>query len=289
MGGDEAAKNLWEKNTAIKTLMQKEKLKDLHEVQSYFVKRVEKIIQSKGKKLMGWDEILEGGLAPKASVMSWRGMKGGIEAAKMGHKVVMSPTDFAYLDYMQGDPVTEPLVYASLRLNQTYKFDPVPPGVDPKLILGGQGNLWTEQIQNMRAVQYMIWPRGLAIAESVWSPKEKKDWNGFVERVEKQMERMDVQQIKYARTMYEPVFITSYDADKNIKVELNTEVEGLAIHYSFDESHPDQFYPKYTVPLIIPKDVANLKLITYRDGKPVGRQINMPVEELKKRAERNKK
>ena len=289
MGGDEAAKNLWEKNTAIKTLMQKEKLKDLHEVQSYFVKRVEKIIQSKGKKLMGWDEILEGGLAPKASVMSWRGMKGGIEAAKMGHKVVMSPTDFAYLDYMQGDQVTEPLVYASLRLNQTYKFDPVPPGVDPKLILGGQGNLWTEQIQNMRAVQYMIWPRGLAIAESVWSPKEKKDWNGFVQRVEKQMERMDVQQIKYARTMYEPVFITSYDTDKNIKVELNTEVEGLDIHYSFDESHPDQFYPKYTVPLIIPKDVANLKLITYRDGKPVGRQINMPVEELKKRAERNKK
>ena len=289
MGGDEAAKNMWEKNAAINALMKKEKLKDMHEVQSYFVKRVEKIIQSKGKKLMGWDEILEGGLAPNASVMSWRGMKGGIEAAKMGHKVVMSPTDFAYLDYMQGDPVTEPLVYASLRLNQTYKFDPVPPGVDPKLILGGQGNLWTEQIQNMRAVQYMIWPRGLAIAESVWSPKEKKDWNGFVQRVEKQMERMDIQQIKYARTMYEPVFISSYDTDKNIKVELSTEVRGLDIHYSFDESHPDQFYPKYTAPLIIPKDAAQLKLVTYRDGKPTGRQINMPIEELKKRAERNKK
>lgn len=289
MGGDEAAKNLWEKNAAIKALMKKEGLKDMHEVQSYFVKRVEKIIQSKGKKLIGWDEILEGGLAPSATVMSWRGMKGGIEAAKMGHQVVMSPTDFVYLDYMQGDAITEPSVYATLRLNQTYKFDPVPAGVDKKYILGGQANIWTEQIQNLRALQYMLWPRGLAVAESVWSPKEKKDWGSFVQRVEKQMERLDIQQTKYARTMYEPVFIVSNDKDKNIKVELSTEVQGLDIHYSFDESHPDQFYPKYTGPLIIPKDALNLKVITYRDGKAMGRQITMPVEELKKRAAQNKK
>jgi hexosaminidase len=289
MGGDEAAKNLWEKNAAIKALMKKEGLKNMHEVQSYFVKRVEKIIQSKGKKLIGWDEILEGGLAPSATVMSWRGMKGGIAAAKMGHQVVMSPADFVYLDYMQGDPITEPLVYASLRLTQTYKFDPVPAGVDAKFILGGQGNIWTEQIQNLRALQYMLWPRGLAVAESVWSPKEKKDWGSFVERVEKQMERMDIQQTKYARTMYEPIFDVSYDRNKNIRVELSTEVQGLDIHYSFDESNPDQFYSKYTGPLIIPKDALTFKLITYRDGVPMGRQINMPVEELKKRADRNKK
>ena len=118
-----------------------------------FEKRVEKIVQSKGKKLIGWDEILEGGLAPSATVMSWRGIKGGIAAAKMQHLVVMSPTTFAYLDYCQGEPYVEPPMYATLRLNQTYKFDPVPEGVDAKFILGGQANLWTEQIPRMRAVE----------------------------------------------------------------------------------------------------------------------------------------
>jgi hexosaminidase len=112
------------KNDAIKALMQREKLKSMEEVQSYFEKRLEKIVESKGKKFMGWDEILEGGLAPSAAVMSWRGVKGGIEAAKMKHDVVMSPTTYAYLDYMQGDAITEPRIYASLRLNKTYEFEP---------------------------------------------------------------------------------------------------------------------------------------------------------------------
>ena len=144
--------------------------------------------------MIGWDEILEGGLAPNAAVMSWRGTKGGIEAAKMNHPVVMSPTTFAYLDYAQGEPTAEPPIYASLRLNQAYKFDPLPEGVNPKFILGGQANLWTEQIPNYRTVQYMLWPRGMAIAESVWSPAEKKNWTNFVSRVEKQFDRLDVQQ-----------------------------------------------------------------------------------------------
>ena len=126
MGGDEAAKNLWEKSPAIKTLMQKQGLKDMHEVQSYFVKRVAKIIESKGKKMMGWDEILEGGLPPNATVMSWRGMKGGTEAAKMGHQVIMAPSDFVYVDLMQGDPIVENTVYSSVRLSKTYQFDPIP-------------------------------------------------------------------------------------------------------------------------------------------------------------------
>ncbi|MGN6401190.1 MAG: beta-N-acetylhexosaminidase, partial [Flavisolibacter sp.] len=177
VGGDECPKNYWEKTPAIKELMQKEGLKSMEEVQSYFEKRLEKIVESKGKKFMGWDEILEGGLAPSAAVMSWRGMKGGIEAAKMGHEVVMSPTTYAYIDYMQADPIIEPRVYATLRLNKAYEFEPLPQGVDPKYIKGGQANLWTEQIYNMRTVQYMTWPRGLAIAESLWSPKEKKNWN----------------------------------------------------------------------------------------------------------------
>ena len=131
MGGDETARNFWEKSAAIKALMKKENLKNLDEVQSYFVKRMGKIIESKGKKMIGWDEILQGGLAPGAAVMSWRGMKGGIEAAKMGHEVVMTPTDFVYIDYMQGDKVLEPPVYATLRLKKSYQFEPVPEGVDP--------------------------------------------------------------------------------------------------------------------------------------------------------------
>jgi hexosaminidase len=288
VGGDECPKNYWEKTPAIKDLMQKEGLKTMEEVQSYFEKRLEKIVESKGKKFMGWDEILEGGLAPSAAVMSWRGMKGGIEAAKMGHEVVMSPTTYAYIDYMQADPIIEPRVYATLRLNKAYEFEPLPEGVDPKYIKGGQANLWTEQIYNMRTVQYMTWPRGLAIAESLWSPKEKKNWNNFFGRAEKQFERFDVAEKKYSRAVYDPIFNASKTADGQLKIELSTEPEGLDIHYSFDNSFPDRFYPTYKEPLMPPKDAVMLKVITYEGKKPVGRMIAMPIEELKNRAEKKK-
>ena len=284
MGGDETARNFWEKSDAIKALMKKEKLKNLDEVQSYFVKRVEKIIESKGKKMIGWDEILQGGLAPNAAVMSWRGIKGGIEAAKQKHEVVMSPTTFAYLDYMQGDAATEPPVYATLRLSKAYEFEPVPEGVDPVYIKGGQANLWTEQIYNTRHLQYMLWPRAFAIAESVWSPKAKKNWNNFVARVEKQFERFDIAEIKYSPAMYDPIITVKKDEKNSPVVEMNTEVSGLAIYYSFDNSFPDKFYPKYTQPVSVPKDAATMKVITYHGDKPIGRMMVIPVSQLKKRA-----
>ena len=283
MGGDEAAKNFWEKSEAINVLMQKEGLKNMNEVQSYFVKRVEKIIQSKGKKLIGWDEIIEGGLAPSATVMSWRGMKGGIEAAKQGHNVVMAPKDYTYVELMQGDPFVEPPEFDTLRLNQSYKFEPIPQGVDPNLILGGEACLWSEHVTNMRAAEYLLWPRGFAVAESLWSPKEKKNWPDFVTRVEHQFERMDVARIKYARSMYDPAFYAYTEENGQLIIELKTELPGLVTYYSFDETNPDEFYPKYEKPLIIPKDVLHLKVITYRNGKPIGKQINMPIEELLKR------
>ncbi|HNA19783.1 MAG TPA: beta-N-acetylhexosaminidase, partial [Chitinophagaceae bacterium] len=229
MGGDETARNFWEKDEQIKALMKKENLKNLDEVQSYFVKRVEKIINSKGKKMIGWDEILQGGLAPNAAVMSWRGMSGGIEAAKSGHEVVMSPTDFVYIDYMQGDASIEPPVYSTLRLKKTYSFEPLPEGVNEKLIRGGQANLWTEQVYNMRHAQYMTWPRALAVAEVLWSPKEKRNWNGFVPRVEKQFERMDAAQVKYAPSLYDPIITVSKKDSATIIVTMDTEVEGLTI------------------------------------------------------------
>ncbi|MGG9962006.1 beta-N-acetylhexosaminidase [Ferruginibacter sp. SUN106] len=284
MGGDETARNFWEKSNAIKTLMKKEHLKNLDEVQSYFVKRVEKIIASKGKKMIGWDEILQGGLAPNAAVMNWRGIKDGIEAARQGHDIVMTPTEFCYIDYMQGDASIEPPVYASLRLKKAYQFEPVPDGIDAKFVKGGQANLWTEQVYNMRHAQYMTWPRAFAIAEVLWSPKEKRDWNDFVQRVEGQFKRLDVAEVKYAPSMYDPVFNVSKKDTSTIIVALSTEVEGLKIHYSFDNSFPDNFYPAYTTPLTVPKDASFMKLITYRDNKPIGRMIVIPVTELKKRA-----
>ena len=258
----------------------------MHEVQAYFEKRVGKIITAKGKKLIGWDEILEGGLADNAAVMSWRGEKGGIEAAKLKHEVVMSPTTFAYLDYMQGDPILEPKVYASLRLNKAYQFDPVPAGVDPKFIKGGQANIWTEQIPNVRHLEYMVWPRAFAISESVWSPREKKNWKNFTQKVEQQLKRYDVMEMKYATSMFEPIF-TAKNKGGKLEIELTTELEDLDIYYSFDNSFPDRFYPKYTKPMEAPKDAVMLRVVTYRGKEQLGRIISMPVEELKKRAKIN--
>lgn len=286
MGGDEAPHNYWEKTPAIKNLMQKEKLKNMVEVQGYFTRRLEKIVQSKGKKFIGWDEILEGGVAPSAAIMSWRGMKYGVKAARMKHEVVMSPTTYAYIDYMQGDPIVEPRIYAGLRLSKSYEFDPAPDSVDAKYIKGGQANLWTEQVYNMRHAQYMTWPRGWAIAESVWSPREKKNWNNFFNRVEKHFERFDIAEIKYAPSVYDPIFTVSRTPHKELKITLASEAPGLDIYYTFDNSFPDNFYPKYTTPLIAPKDAVMLKLITYKGNKPVGRLIYMPIDELKKRADR---
>lgn len=287
MGGDECAKNFWEKSDAIKQLMQKEGLKNMHEVQSYFVKKVEKIIESKGKKLIGWDEILEGGLAPNAAVMSWRGSKGGAEAARMQHEVVMSPNSNVYIDLMQGDGVIEPPVYKTIRLKTSYQFEPVPEGVDPKYIKGGQANLWTEQIYNMRHAEYMTWPRAFAVAECVWSPAANKNWNDFVRRVEDHFGRFNEAEIKYAPSMYDPIFDVNKDGEQ-LKVEMSTEIDGLDIYYSFDNSFPDRFYPKYTQPVPVPKDAVAMKVITYRGKEPIGRMIVMPVAELKKRADKKK-
>ncbi|CAN5470578.1 family 20 glycosylhydrolase [soil metagenome] len=286
VGGDECAKNFWEKSTAVKALMKKENLKSMHEVQAYFEKRVGKIISSKGKKLIGWDEILEGGLADDAAVMSWRGEKGGIEAAKQKHDVVMSPTTFAYLDYMQGDAAIEPKVYATLLLNKAYSFEPVPKGVDPKYIIGGQGNIWTEQMPNIRHLQYMVWPRAFAISESVWTPKENKDWNSFVTRVEAQFKRFDIREIKYSPSLYDPIF-TAKNNNGILGIELTTQIDGLDIYYSFDNSFPDNFYPKYTAPLTPPKDAVMLRVITYRGNSPIGRMITVPLDDLKKRVKIN--
>jgi hexosaminidase len=284
MGGDETFKTFWEKSDAVKALMQKEGLKTMDQVQGYFENRVEKIVNSKGKKMMGWDEILEGGVSPTAAIMSWRGTKGGIEASNKGHEVVMSPTTFVYLDYMQSDAIMEPKVYASLRVSKTYSYEPVSEGINEKLVKGVQGNLWTEQVYNYRQVQYMTWPRSFAISEIAWSPAAKKNWKSFVGKIEDHFKRFDVAEIKYAPSMYDADFKITKNNKGELVVTLTTEIEGLDIYYSFDNSYPDNFYPKYTGPLTVPVDANLLRVITYRGNQPVGRMNNMPVEELKKRA-----
>ena len=224
-----------------------------------------------------------------AAIMSWQSVKAGVKAAKQKHEVVMSPIAFTYLDHVQGDFAIEPHVYASLRLKKCYAFEPAPDGVDAKYIRGGQANVWTEQIYNTRHLQYMVWPRALATAECVWSPKEKKDWRDFSGRVEQQFPRFEAAGIKYAPSMYDPVFNAEKTSDGALKVTLTTEANDLDVYYSFDNSFPDLFYPKYTAPLVAPTEAAMLKVITYRDGKPMGRMIAMPLAELEKRVEEAKK
>lgn len=283
VGGDECYHGYWENDPNCKALMQKMNLKNTEELQSYFMKRVEQILKAKGKKMLGWDEILDGGIAQEATVMSWRGIKGGIEAAKMGHDVVMTPSAFTYIDYMQGDPTLEPYIYSTLRLKTCYGFEPVPDGVEAKYILGGQANLWTEAINTPSYAEYMMFPRCWALSEVYWSPKSTKNWDNFVTRMESQFERADLAGINYARSAYDPI-IKPENKDGKLMVALDTEITGLDIFYTIDDAVPSRYSPKYTQPIEIPEGPVTLRTITYRNGKPIGRMIVLKREELKKRA-----
>mgnify|MGYP000866160266 FL=1 len=183
-----------------------ESLSDEHELQSWFITRIEKYLNSHGRKIIGWDEILEGGLAPDATVMSWRGIRGGIEAARMGHDAIMTPTTHAYLDYYQGDPAGEPLAIGGyVPLERVYSFEPLPEELnedEQKHILGLQGNLWTEYISTMSHLEYMAFPRAFAIAETAWTPYMKKDFEEFLARLDVLKERYDLMQVNYFRGEY---------------------------------------------------------------------------------------
>ena len=204
IGGDECPKDRWKECNLCQARIKSEGLKNEHELQSYFIKRIEGILDGYGKRLIGWDEILEGGLAPKAIVHSWRGMDGGIEAANANHQVIMSPTSHAYFDYYQSkEDQNEPLAIGGfLPLKMVYDFEPVPDDIDPDkrhLILGGQANIWTEYIKTPEQVEYMALPRMCAMAEVLWSPKSKKDYNNFFQRLEKHTKRLDRMGINYRK------------------------------------------------------------------------------------------
>lgn len=204
IGGDECPKTRWQKCPLCKQKMKDEGLKTEHELQSYFVQRMEKFLNDNGKKLIGWDEILEGGLAPNAAVMSWRGEKGGIAAAKERHFVVMTPGEYCYLDHYQADPKNEPLAIGGyLSLKKVYSYDPVPPILteeESKYILGAQGNVWTEYMKTPQQVEYMVFPRAAALAEAVWSPKGTKDFDNFKHRLDKLLKFYDLLGINYCKS-----------------------------------------------------------------------------------------
>jgi hexosaminidase len=284
IGGDEANREFWKGCPKCQQRMKEENLKSLPELQSYFTQRVSKILQSKGKKLIGWDEILEGGLAPDATVMSWRGMEGAIAAAKAGHHSVMTPTQFCYLDYLQGEKNIERNSFGYLRAKRVYEFEPVPEGVDASYILGGQGNVWGEFIPNYRRVEYMTWPRALILAEVLWSPQGKRNWDEFVSRMEDHFPRFDQAEVNYATSIYDPEIAMVKTEKGEFRITFTSEIKGLDIYYTFDCTFPDKFSAKYNgKPIQTPRGSSEIWAISYRNGKPIGRLLVITFDELKAR------
>jgi hexosaminidase len=201
IGGDEVPKRRWKESAVAQEVMRREGLKNEGELQSWFIRRVEAFLRSRGRRLIGWDEILEGGLAPDATVMSWRGVSGGVAAARQRHDVIMTPGSYLYFDHYQGAPPGEPLAIGGYTtLERVYAFEPVPPELTPeeaRHVLGAQANVWTEYIPTPEQVEYMAFPRMLALAEVVWTPVAERDWRDFARRLPDQLARLDGMQVNY--------------------------------------------------------------------------------------------
>ncbi|MBK8339935.1 MAG: family 20 glycosylhydrolase [Flavobacteriales bacterium] len=209
IGGDECPKERWHECASCQARMQEERLKDEHELQSYFIRRIEQFVNSKGRKIIGWDEILEGGLAPNAAVMSWRGTEGGVAAAKAGHFAVMSPGSHCYFDHYQGDPANEPLAIGGYTtVQKVYAYEPVPEELNAeqaRYILGAQGNVWTEYILTEDHVEYMAVPRMLALSEVLWSPAALRNETDFLHRLKGEFPKLERLNVNAAQSMFDPV------------------------------------------------------------------------------------
>jgi hexosaminidase len=206
IGGDECPKESWKRSDFCQQLIKDKNLKDEHGLQSYFIQRIEKYINSKGKKIIGWDEILEGGLAPNATVMSWRGEEGGIQAAKENHYVIMTPGPYCYFDKSQSKNEDSVTIGGYLPLDKVYNYEPIPAvlnATQAKYVLGAQANLWTEYIKNTSKIEYMIFPRILALSEVLWSPKNKKNWKDFERRLPLLLERLGKKKVNYSKAFYD--------------------------------------------------------------------------------------
>jgi len=202
VGGDEADKALWKVTPRIQERIKELGLKDEHELQSWFIRQIDAFLTKHNRRLVGWDEILEGGLAPGATVMSWRGTQGGIDAARAGHDVIMAPTSHTYLDYYQSQNTAgEPLgIGGYLPIQTVYAFEPIPAELEPQFrahILGGQGQVWTEYMPGPKQVEYMAYPRLTALAEVLWTPLERKDYRDFVDRLQTHLVRLSILDVAY--------------------------------------------------------------------------------------------
>ncbi len=254
IGGDEAPKAVWKKSALAQQVIRREGLKDEFELQSYFIKRMERFLVSKGKKLIGWDEILEGGLAPEATVMSWRGVAGGIEAAEAGHDVVMSPNADMYFDHYQADPATQPLAIGGFTtLESVYHYEPVPAELGEahhKHVLGAQANVWTEYMKTSDYVEYMVYPRALALSETVWTHPENKDWEVFQKKMGHQYSLLDARGINYFIDVPEGL-IDGLSLDDEQTISLKTGLKKAKIYYTLDGTEPDTEANLYTGPFTI--------------------------------------
>ena len=292
VGGDEAGKSAWKKCPKCQALMTEKGMKSVDELQSYMIHRAEEFLISKERKLIGWDEILEGGLAPEATVMSWRGEDGGIKAARMGHDVVMTPCNYMYLDFYQADPKTQPYAIGGYTpIKKVYSYDPVPAdsltAEECRHILGVQANTWTEYIQTPEHLEYMMFPRALAVAEIGWTPQELRTWEDFKPRMNAHISKLQGMGIR-TFTLSDELEVTMQvdTAGREIEVILDAEKYPAEIRYTTDGSVPVASSALYAGPITV-QDSAHIKAAIFRDGVLQGtptekkvdyhRAINKPI------------
>lgn len=281
IGGDEAPKARWKECPKCQVRIKTVGLKDEAELQSYYIKRIEKFLLSKNRKLIGWDEILEGGLAPEATVMAWRGVQAGIDAAFQGHDAIMTPVDYCYFDYYQGDPATEPeAIGGKITLKTVYSYNPVPPVLtadQAKHIIGVQGNVWTEYVKTSEAVEYKAFPRAVALAEVAWSQQDRRNWDDFLNRMDNQFPRLDNLGVKYSKGSFIADFSMIRDKNRNLAV-LSSETKGMEIRYTIDGSEPLTSSILYTEPFEL-RESAIVKAALFNKGRIAGsvnqREINV--------------
>ena len=272
IGGDECPKASWKKCPHCQALIRKLGLKDEFELQSWFITRMEKYINSKGHEIIGWDEILQGGLAPNAKVMSWLGEEGGIKAAQQHHEVVMAPYPKYYLDYWQADPDSEPLAMGGPTLLRTmYEYEPVPAVLTPeeaRYIIGVEGCVWTEYMPTPARVEYMAWPRMCAIAESGWS-SGAKDYDAFTRRLEHHLQRLDNLHIGYCKAFWNPFIELHPDTEYDKVATITVDAPDAEIRYTLDGSEPTMASPLYEMPFVINRQ-QTVTARAFRDGRPIG-------------------
>ncbi|RSK31665.1 glycoside hydrolase family 20 protein [Hymenobacter metallilatus] len=275
IGGDEAPKTRWHTCPKCQARMKAEGLQNEHELQSYFVQRIEKFVNSRGKRIIGWDEILEGGLAPNAAVMSWRGMEGGVMAARQQHNVVMAPGSHVYFDHAQGEASLEPLSFGGyLPLSKVYSFEPTPPtltAAEQTYILGGQANIWTEYIPSQQQVEYMAFPRMAALAEVLWTPARQRNWTSFQQRMQQQYQRYAAWGVTYSRSAFnvQPQ-LTLNPAQRTTLVSLQMDAAGPRIVYTLDGSTPTASSRVYTQPFMV-SGSATIQAASFENGRLMGK------------------